>query len=90
MAGGYGAYMGEESFRVADMISSNLPISNPTSGQQVKSFFDNRTQSEVTFAANQIDAVVGFFLKRNFDQSSARSTAIILLNQAKAENRCYS
>lgn len=67
------------------MISSNLPVAE-TSNQQVKTFFDKRTQKEVTFAASQIDAVVGFFLKRSFDQSSARSTAIVLLNQAKTEN----
>jgi len=35
---------------------------------------------------NQIDAVVGFFSKRGFDDSAARSTAIVLLNQARLEN----
>jgi hypothetical protein len=35
---------------------------------------------------NQIDAVLGFFLKRGFDESSARATGIVLLNQAKLDN----
>ena len=30
--------------------------------------------------------VVGFFLKRGFDETAARSTAIVLLNQARIDN----
>jgi hypothetical protein len=30
--------------------------------------------------------VLGFFLKRGFDQDSARSTSIVLLNQARLDN----
>jgi hypothetical protein len=49
----------------------------------VKQFFDKFYLREVSFPAAQIDAVVSFFLKRDFDQDSARSTAIVLLNQAR-------
>ena len=63
-------------------MNGNLPR-NQTS---VKSFFDNYFVKEVTFAAGEIDATVAFFQKRGFDQSSAKSTAIILLNQARIEN----
>ena len=66
---------------------SNLP--SPQSADratEVKSFFDKFYISEVSFPSNQIDAVVGFFLKRDFDAESARSTAIVLLNQARVDN----
>lgn len=66
---------------------SNLPLpqSNDSAGD-VKKFFDKFFVHEVSFPSNQIDAVVGFFLKRGFDTESARSTAIVLLNQARVDN----
>jgi hypothetical protein len=64
-------------------MSSNLP-SNTTG--DVKQFFDKFFVHEITFPSNQIDAVVGFFLKHGFDPESARSTGIVLLNQARLDN----
>lgn len=64
----------------------NLPSRPPTdSSEEVKEFFDRYFRSQVTYPANQIDAVVGYFLKRGFDVDAARSTAIVLLNQAKID-----
>jgi S-adenosylmethionine:diacylglycerol 3-amino-3-carboxypropyl transferase len=63
---------------------SNLP--SQTSSGDVKQFFDKYYDQKISFPANQIDAVVGFFLKNGFDIESARSTGIVLLNQAKADN----
>jgi hypothetical protein len=66
---------------------SNLPSQQSTdSSGDVKKFFDKFFVHEVSFPSNQIDAVVGFFLKRGFDTESARSTAIVLLNQARLDN----
>ena len=66
---------------------SNLPLQQSTdSAGDVKKFFDKFFVHEVSFPSNQIDAVVGFFLKRGFDTESARSTAIVLLNQARVDN----
>jgi hypothetical protein len=65
--------------------NSNLPQSN-SSSDEVRSFFDNYFLHQITFPTNQIDAVVGFFMKRGFDDLAARSTAIVLLNQARIEN----
>lgn len=62
---------------------NNLPTQQP---EDVKQFFDKFFVHEVTFPSNQIDAVVGFFLKNGFDQESARSTSIVLLNQARLDN----
>jgi len=65
--------------------NSNLPQDN-SSSEEVRSFFDNYFLHQITFPTNQIDAVVGFFMKRGFDDLAARSTAIVLLNQARLEN----
>jgi hypothetical protein len=64
--------------------TSNLPSDANT--DEVKNFFDKYFLHQITFPSNQIDAVVGFFLKRGFDDQAARSTAIVLLNQSKLEN----
>jgi hypothetical protein len=67
--------------------SYNLPKSSSTdSSDEVRNFFDKYFLHQITFPTNQIDAVVGFFLKRGFDDNAARSTAIVLLNQARLEN----
>lgn len=66
---------------------SNLPNEmNTDSGSDVRKFFDKFFVHEVSFPANQIDAVVGFFVKNGFDIESARSTAIVLLNQARVDD----
>ena len=69
-------------------MNVNLPIpqTNTDSGVEVKQFFDKFFLHQVSFPSNQIDAVVGFFLKRNFDLESSRSTGIVLLNQARVDN----
>ena len=62
-------------------------ISNlPQNLQPKKQFFDTTFTKPVSFAAEEIDAVIAFFTKRNFDKNSANSIAIILLTQARTEN----
>lgn len=69
------------------MTTGNLPIQQGVdSAQEVKQFFDKFFVHKISFPSNQIDAVVGFFLKRGFDTESSRSTAIVLLNQARVDN----
>lgn len=66
---------------------TNLPTKQANdSSVDVKKFFDKFYKTEISFPSNQIDAVIGFFLKRGFDVESARSTAIVLLNQAYLDN----
>lgn len=68
-------------------MASNLPPSTTSdSAEEVRNFFDKYFLHQITFPTNQIDAVVGFFSKRGFDDVAARSTAIVLLNQARIEN----
>jgi hypothetical protein len=67
-------------------MSSNLPLSNVVgTSVEVKEFFDKYYTTKVSFPSNQIDAVIGFFTKNGFDQQSARSTGIVLLNQARID-----
>ena len=68
-------------------MSINLPLPQESnSSTDVKQFFDKFFVHQISFPSNQIDAVVGFFLKRNFDVDSARSVSIVLLNQARTDN----
>jgi hypothetical protein len=68
-------------------MASNLPsVQFTDSSSEVKQFYDNFFNHEITFPSNQIDATVGFFLKREFDLESARATSIVLLNQARIDN----
>ena len=68
-------------------MATNLPSQTSfDSSQEVKQFFDKYYVNQVSFPSNQIDAVVGFFLQHGFDQESARSTGIVLLNQARVDN----
>jgi hypothetical protein len=68
-------------------MASNLPIVETGSDvKEVREFFDKFFLHQITFPSNQIDAVLGFFLKRGFDEEAARSTGIVLLNQARLDN----
>lgn len=53
---------------------------------ELKNFFDKYYQQEVSFPSNQIDAIVGFFLKRGFDEQASKSVSIALLNQARIDS----
>ena len=67
-------------------MASNLPSTTTLdSGFEVRQFFDKFYNHQVSFPAGEIDNTVGFFLKQGFDEESARSTAIVLLNQAKED-----
>jgi hypothetical protein len=64
----------------------NLPLGQVLdSSTEVRQFFDKFYLNKVSFPVDQIDAVIGYFLEHGFDQESAKSTAIVLLNQAKID-----
>lgn len=68
-------------------ITSNLPVaSDVDSGEVVKSFFDKYFIQQMSFPAEEIDAVVGFFQKRGFDSIASNSTATLLLQQARLDS----
>jgi hypothetical protein len=66
------------------MITTNLPPTD-SSDEAVKLFFNNFYNSYMSFPAEQIDAVVGFFQKRGFDDIAAGATAIVLLQQSRTD-----
>lgn len=67
---------------------TSLPQTKPEnrSDREVKKFFDRYFTKQLEFPSNQTDAVVGFFVNRGFDKTSAVSTAIVLLEQAKLDD----
>jgi hypothetical protein len=67
------------------MLTSNLP-QKESSAAEIKQFFDKFYVNQVTFPSNDVDATIGFFQRRGFDLSSARTVAIVLLNQARFDN----
>jgi len=68
-------------------MAINLPpATSNDSADSVKSFFNTFFTEQVSFPVDQIDATVAFFLKNGFDVESARSTSIVLLNQARTDN----
>lgn len=68
-------------------MAGNLPVEVLNESRvEVKQFFDKFYTNNISFPSAQIDAVVGFFSKNGFDAESARSIAIVLLNQARTDN----
>jgi len=55
------------------------------SAKEVKEYFNTYYSKKVSYNSNDVDAVVGFFKKRGFDNSAATATASALLSQAKFE-----
>ena len=53
----------------------------PTNEKQ-KAFFDRYYKQTVSYGANEVDAVIGYFLKRGFGEVSAVNTASVILQQA--------
>ena len=67
-------------------MSINLPTATDNDGStEVKSFFDKYFKHQITYPSNQIDSLVGYFMKRGFEEESARSTSIVMLNQARQD-----
>jgi hypothetical protein len=65
----------------------NLPPTDSNdSSDKVKLFFNRYFTDQISFPAEQIDAIVGFFKKRGFDDQAASSTSIVLLQQAKLDD----
>jgi hypothetical protein len=69
-------------------MSSNLPEEKPKnySDKGVTTFFNNYFSKTLSFPTNQVDAVITFFEKRDFDKSAAITVGTTLLQQAKIDN----
>jgi hypothetical protein len=53
--------------------------------EAVKTFFNKYYTQEISYPANEVDAVVAFFEKRGFEKAAAASVSTTLLEQAKVD-----
>jgi|TARA_B100000497_G_scaffold124756_1_gene159937 hypothetical protein len=68
-------------------MSNALPTQPANdSATKVKKFFNDYYDEPLSFPVNQVDAVVGFFEKRDFDKQAAIAVSGSLLQQAKIDN----
>ena len=49
-------------------------------------FFNNFYNIEISYNPSEVDAVIGYFLKRGFEKTAAINTASVLLQQAKIDD----
>lgn len=56
------------------------------SGTKTREFFDRYFTTQIAYPSNQVDAVVGFFRSRGFDEQGAAGVATVLLQRAKRDN----
>lgn len=66
------------------MSQSGLPNLDLLDNTQSK-LFNRQLQTEIAYKADEVDAVIGYFLKRNFEKVAAINTAAILLEQASKD-----
>lgn len=67
-------------------MRTNLPAPTTTdSASATKLFFDEYGQAPLEFAANEVEAAIGFFQSNGFDRDAAEITAAVILRQAKLE-----
>ena len=64
---------------------SNLPTTQ-NQDKNTRQYFENSNKPTLTFATNDVDAMVGYFESRGFSKQSAISTATVLLTQAKNDD----
>jgi Glu-tRNA(Gln) amidotransferase subunit E-like FAD-binding protein len=57
------------------------------SAAEVKTFFDRYFSKSISITSNEVDTVLGFFTKRNFDKSSAIAVTTVILQQSKSEGK---
>lgn len=58
---------------------------NETTQGLTQQFFDNYYNKQIPYKASEVDAVIGYFLKRGFEKVAAVNTASILLQQASID-----
>jgi hypothetical protein len=68
------------------MSSTTNINTNTDSNKNTRLFFDRFFQKEISYPSNQVDAVVGFFKNRGFEESAAISISTVLLQEAKIDN----
>lgn len=62
--------------------SSSLPNLDIEGATTMSKLFDRESNTQLAYKANDVDAVIGYFLKRGFERLAAINTGSIILQQA--------
>lgn len=65
--------------------NSGYTATNLNRDKQVRRFFDRYYTNPIAYSSDEVDAVIGFFQKRGFDETAAINTAVVLLQQSKID-----
>tara|TARA_B110000503_G_scaffold105362_1_gene157194 strand:+ start:5780 stop:6145 length:366 start_codon:yes stop_codon:yes gene_type:complete len=60
-------------------------VSSESTSELTKTFFNNYYNTTLSYNASEVDAVIGYFLKRGFEKIAAVNTASVLLQQASVD-----
>jgi len=52
---------------------------------KTKQYFDNYKKDRISYASNEVDAVIGFFKSKGFEETAAISVGSVLLQQSKID-----
>lgn len=64
------------------------PVLDSTSSTKLEltpEYFNNYYNLEISYNPGDVDAVIGYFLKRGFERTAAINTASVLLQQARID-----
>lgn len=64
---------------------SSLPSQEISADLELREFFDGYFTTSLSFLANDLDATVGYFRSRGFDEVSANAISAVLLRQVKRD-----
>ena len=67
-------------------MTTSAKIEPIDSSKEVVEFFGKYFNESISYNATQVDSVVGFFLKRGFEETAATGVATVLLQQAKIDD----
>jgi hypothetical protein len=68
-------------------VYTNLPQKDKDNLQKtINALTENQYVEKFQFTQNDIDAAIGFFVKRGFDRQPAEQTAYVILQQAKIDS----
>jgi len=66
--------------------STSTTDSRTLSTDPTVEYYKNFYEFDISYNPEEVDAVIGYFLKRGFDRVAAINTASVLLQQAKIDN----
>lgn len=68
------------------MSKSVSDSTNSVNLELTPEYFNNFYNLEISYNPSEVDAVIGYFLKRGFEKTAAINTASVLLQQAKIDD----